>query len=83
MQKHNKNKGWSLLIFLIVLPLLMYGTYQYVLRGADSLPYYGMSQEEGNTAFPTSLLSIRTLPFFQKGNDGESKCSKLLFYGLP
>jgi protein SCO1 len=66
MQKHNKNKGWSLLIFLIVLPLLMYGTYQYVLKSADSLPYYGMSQEEGKYSIPDFTFINQDSALFSK-----------------
>lgn len=84
MIKNFREKGWSLLIFLIVLPLLMYGIYSLVFRKAEHLPYYGMSQNVDKYVIPDfAFLDQDSALFSQKNMLGKVSVVNFFFTVCP
>lgn len=82
--KNSDNKSWLLLLVLIGLPLLMYGTYRFVLRSGSSLPYYGVSEGKGEYKIVEyNLLTQDSVAFSNIDAEGRVQVVNFFFTVCP
>lgn len=82
--KNSDNKAWLLLLVLIGFPFLIYLAYNYVLRTGSSLPYYGVSEGEGEyKVVEYDLLTQDSISFTNADVEGKLQVVNFFFTVCP